>query len=428
MDAKQVLARVLISFLVALTSACQKKENLKPVIVDDSNSQFSGKQCYGKSKQNQYIIAWSDGSRSLFHGPKEALEKQISNQIEKNKFIVAAEQDRTIKFDSMRLNKVNSTEASPAVEGNFWEVWGQEDTQVNVLWDKQIKGEGITVAVVDASTDITHPSLIDRIAVNSNEIPENGVDDDNNGYVDDYQGFDFAYNAPLSFAAEHGTHVAGIIAAEPKGGPMLGMAPKAKILPLNIMFENNGGGSLSAAVLALKYAEVRGVKVVNASWGGPICAEALRDAIASLNEKGILFVAAAGNDGVDMEQYPEFPAAFGLANQITVGATVQSGLMAAFSNYGRAQVHILAPGNQILSTVPGGWRLASGTSMAAPFVSGFAALLWSAYPEATLVQIKAAILGSVLNPMSYNPVISQGRINVPQGLQKLESILSTSTQ
>jgi subtilisin family serine protease len=224
----------------------------------------------------------------------------------------------------------------------------------------------------------------------------------------------------MAVASGHGTHVAGIIAAEPKNGLMLGVAPAAKILPLNIM-SAKGGGTLSAAVFAVKYAASRGARIINASWGGAVCADTLKQMLESADLQNTLFVAASGNDGVDIDQFPEFPAAFGLANQLTVGASLQSGLMASFSNYGRLGVDILAPGHQILSTIPGGWQLASGTSMAAPFVSGLAALLWSAHPEATMAQIKRAIMASVLAPQAYFPVVAQGRINAPQALRALES-------
>lgn len=159
-----------------------------------------------------------------------------------------------------------------------------------------------------------------------------------------------------------------------------------------------------------------------------MCAESLKRSIASLRDKNILFIAAAGNDGVDIEIYPEFPAGFALENQITVGANMPSGLMAGFSNYSYRKVHLLAPGHQILSSVLGGWLPASGTSMATPFVSGVAALLWSKYPQATLSQVKRAILSSVKTPHDYTPVMSGGRVNAPLALEKLEAILREVTQ
>ncbi len=422
MDAKHTNAASIVLLLMVLSIGCQKKVEKPPVIVDDSNSKYAGKSCYGNSKPNQYILAWSDGSVSVYSGSREQLEKTITFSNQNQKQVVFVEQDREINLNSLTLNTIPSPVSDPSLSGIFWQVWGQEDAQMNLLWDQKIKGEGVTVAVIDAGVDQIHPSLEDRIAVNNKEIPKNGIDDDHNGIVDDYKGYDFAYKVPNALVSAHGTHVAGIIAAEPKDSPMLGVAPASKILPLNIMGDQ-GGGSLSAAVFAIKYAESRGAQIINASWGGAVCADILKQVIGEAGEHGVLFVAAAGNDGVDLDIFPEFPAAFSLLNQITVGASLQSGLMASFSNYSRNHVHILAPGHQILSTVPGGWQVASGTSMAAPFVSGFAALLWSAHPEASMDQIKRAITNSVVAPKDYNPVAAQGRINAQQGLTKLEGYL-----
>ena len=422
MDVKRITIFLIYMFSIEFLNSCQKKEEKPVVIVDNSNSEFAGKACYGKALKNQYIVLKENGFSSIFYGTKEQLqEKLIENLKEPNK-IIFAEQDRELDLKFLSNNQEFKPFSYFKNKNIYWQVWGQEDTQVNSLWDKKIKGEGIIVAVVDAGVDINHPALINRILINTNEIPNNGIDDDNNGLVDDVAGYDFANQTPYSEAAIHGSHVAGIIAAEPKDSPMLGIAPEAKLLPLNIMGEK-GGGTLTSAILAIKYAQSRGAKIINASWGGSVCAESLKQIIISVADQGVLFISAAGNDGVDIQQSPEFPAAFGLPNQITVGATVPSGLMASFSNYSRNLVSILAPGHQILSTVPGGWQIASGTSMAAPFVSGIAALIWSAHPEAKMDQIKTAILGSVKNPQNYNPVQTQGRINAPLALERLELLL-----
>jgi len=403
--------------------ACQKKIKEQVKVIDDENSQFAGKSCYGSSIQNEFLLKWSDGSHSLLKGTKDDLNNFIKKQQESNKKrLVIVEQNRKFDFKMALKLQPEQTQSEIIPLGSFWEVWGQEDLQANELWDKNIKGAGVTIAVVDGGIDQTHPSLMNRIYINENEIPNNGIDDDNNGFIDDYKGFDFSSKTSQGEISDHGTHVAGIIAAEPKESPMLGIAPQSKILPLSI-FGGEFGGSLETAVAALEYAKNRGIKIVNASWGGAACAELLRDAIISLAEKDILFINASGNNGVDIQFYPEYPAAFNLENQITVGANMQSGLMAAFSNYGYQQVHVLAPGHQILSTVPGGWDIGSGTSMAAPFVSGLAALLWSAHPESTSVQIKKAILQSVKDPQNYNPVLSMGRVNAVLALEKLELIL-----
>ena len=428
MEEKQscLLNKVIFSCLLISAISCQKKEEKKTEIQDDTNSSFSGKACYGSSISNQYILKWTDGSYTLFKGSKEALHSLIQekNQKPEDNKIILAEQDRQFGIDinTTMMNRRNIDINDLTIKGNFWQVWGQDDVQANELWDKKIKGTDVTVAVIDGGVDRTHPSLINRIYVNANEIPNNGIDDDQNGFIDDDRGFDFALNKATGEVSDHGTHVAGIIAAEPKDSPMLGLAPESKILPLSI-FNENTATTLATAANAIRYAEKMGVKIVNASWGGAVCGETLRDAIQSLADKGILFVTAAGNSGADIQMSPEYPAAFDLLNQITVGASVPSGFMASFSNYGYKQVHVLAPGHQILSTVQGGWAIASGTSMSAPFVSGLAALLWSAHPEAKMEQIKKSILQSVKDPQDYNPVLSKGRINAVKALEQLEQIL-----
>lgn len=409
--------------------ACEKKNKDKPEIIDDHNSMYSGKTCYGEAIKDQYFIKWSDNSHSIYHGTKEELERDLENQAHQiqsgsnlKKAIIQVEQNRFIntkKMESIGVN--NSSKDLNKLDGIFWEIWGQEDLEVSSLWENNIKGKDVLIAVIDDGVDITHPALQNRIYINEKEIPDNKIDDDQNGLIDDYKGYDFDSQSEHNKPSKHGTHVAGIIAAEPKNHPMSGIAPESKLVPLDIMSED--GGTLSSAVFALYYAKNVGAKIINASWGGSICAQSLKDAIISLKNEGILFINASGNNGVDLQTYPEYPAFYNIENQITVGASVQSGLMAAFSNYGYTKVHVLAPGFQILSTVPGGWEDNSGTSMATPFVTGLAALLWSSHPEAKMEQIKLSILNSVKEPKEYNPVYSKGRVNAPLALIKLEELL-----
>lgn len=417
---------VFIGFcLLASLVACNQKEKEKTKIIDDGNSQFAGKSCYGSAVENQYVLRWSDQSFTAFHGTRADLHSFIEKQqtSPNQKWIISAEQNRKFHLDGSIEHKLERF-VSPALSpSSFWQVWGQEDMQVVDLWDKNIKGAGVVIAVIDGGVDQSHPSLINRIYVNDKEIPNNGIDDDQNGLVDDVRGFDFSSGKPQGVISDHGTHVAGIIAAEPKDSPMLGVAPESKILPISI-FGGVYGGGLETAIMALKYAEIQGAKVVNASWGGDFCSESLREAILSLSEKDILFIDASGNRGADLALYPEYPAAFNLANQITVGASMPSGLMAAFSNYGYNLVQVLAPGEQILSTVSeSSWGISSGTSMASPFVSGLAALLWSSHPESTMEQIKQAILRSIKEPQEYTPVVAKGRVNAVKALEQLELIL-----
>ena len=285
---------------------------------------------------------------------------------------------------------------------------------------------GVIVAVIDSGVEVTHPQLRNQIAINTAEIA-NGVDDDNNGYIDDIYGYDFAvHSADVGDTSGHGTHVAGIILAEHNVGPAKGIAPEAKLLALDFM--DGEGGQVSDAIEAIHYAVARGAKVINASWGGGLCSESLRTTIAALRAKGVLFVAAAGNSGNDLDWVKEYPAAFASDAQITVGASTSLDARAEFSNYSWSLTNVFAPGSLIMSTYKGGATTTlSGTSMAAPFVSGSAAVLWGHRPSATLAQIREAIFASVdldpNEPRGSLPSTTGGRLNLRKAIEKIEQLV-----
>jgi subtilisin family serine protease len=303
----------------------------------------------------------------------------------------------------------------------------------DAVWNQGFYGQGVTVAVVDTAVDITHPQLIPRFAINDKEANgKSGQDDDGNGYVDDILGWDFIRNAPPAVITDnqvyHGTHVAGIIAADPTKGSMSGVAPQAKILQASFIDENNG--SMSDAIKAIQYAAFRGARIINASWGGPDCSATLQETIAEVGNQGVLFVVASGNDGYDYDRLGptsyQYPAVFNLPNMLSVAATDALDQLTSFSNRSYSLVHIGAPGSDIRSTVPtitdsSGYRVLQGTSMATPFVSGAAALLWSAKPTATVAQIRQALVNST-DFRSYK-VSTQGRLNVEKALTEIRRIV-----
>ncbi|MGK2850988.1 MAG: S8 family peptidase [Candidatus Limnocylindrales bacterium] len=251
----------------------------------------------------------------------------------------------------------------------------------------------VVVAVVDDGIDFDHPDLADRGWVNPGEadaLAANGIDDDGNGYIDDVHGWDFCNDDASVHDADadgHGTHVAGTIAASLDGRGIVGVAPGISLMALK--FIDNGGlcGTDQMAVAAIDYAASFGVRIINASWGGSQPSAVVDAAIA---DSGALFVAAAGNWGVDIDapDNPRFyPASSTLPNILAVGAVDQSGGRAGFSNYGKRSVDLGAPGTNILSTYPASsdcampcYAWAAGTSMAAPHVTGVAALAASAHP------------------------------------------------
>jgi subtilisin family serine protease len=246
-----------------------------------------------------------------------------------------------------------------------------------------------------------------------------GIDDDQNGYVDDINGWDFiAHQDPITFGV-HATHLAGTLVADPGGGQVQGMAPEAKIISAGFIDEQNGG-SIADAVLAIEYVIQRGAQVVNMSWGGAAYSQPLYDVIAE--HPNVLFVTEAGNDGVDLAQSPDYPASFHLPNLITVGATASTDLYAPWSNSGLQDVHIAAPGVNIISTgLQGGYLAMDGTGTAAPFVTGAAALLWSYNPTASVLQIKQALMAGV--EAGPYPVQSRGRLNVARALAHLQAVM-----
>jgi hypothetical protein len=241
---------------------------------------------------------------------------------------------------------------------------------------------------------VDHPDLTRNIWVNPDEVCGNAVDDDGNGFVDDCRGWNFIDgNADVADDNGHGTHIAGIIAAEFNNLiGVAGIAPEAVLMPLKIGGETP---SLSRALLAFDYAIQNGARIINASWvsSDPAAEEYLSPYLDAAEAAGILVVVGAGNDGVDIDEAPVWPASSGHSNVLTVAASNAMDLPAEFSNYGRESVDLFAPGDRIISTLPGGgYGVYSGTSMAAPQVAGAAALLWSATPESTYTEVKGALM------------------------------------
>lgn len=225
------------------------------------------------------------------------------------------------------------------------------DIDIKDAWNITQGSSNIVVGVIDTGIDINHPELKNNIWVNTGEIPNNNIDDDSNGYIDDVNGWDFYNNDNTVFdekdSDKHGTHVAGIIGASLNNSGVVGVSPKVKIMPLK--FIGPYGGDTIGAIKAIQYAKNKGVKILNASWGGGDYDQALKDAIESSNS---IFVAAAGNEDNNNDINKMYPAGFDSSNVLSVAALDNQGDIAGFSNYGMNSVHVAAPGVDILSTVP----------------------------------------------------------------------------
>ena len=218
------------------------------------------------------------------------------------------------------------------------------DIRATLAWDLTPGSSSVLVGVIDTGIDYKHPDLAPNIFVNPGEIPDNGIDDDENGFVDDVRGWDFLDrdNDPMD-AQGHGTHVAGTIGAS--GNDSIGVAGvcwRVRLLPLRVL--GPAGGTSAGAAEAVRYATMMGARVTNNSWGTSAVSNVLLDAITEARDAGVLFVAAAGNDSRDNAVFPVYPASYGLSNVLSVAATDRRDRLAAFSNYGATTVHIGAPG------------------------------------------------------------------------------------
>ena len=309
-------------------------------------------------------------------------------------------------FEYVQPNTTLHLDATHATDWGYTDgyLWGLNNTGQDAgladadidapeAWDVTRGSGDVVVAVVDSGVDYTHPDLVCNMWVNPGEVAGDGRDNDGNGYVDDVHGINAALNNgnPMDDHG-HGTHVAGTIGATGSDGGFVGVNWDVQIMALKFLTAD-GGGSTADAIEALNYAAAmrqRGVnvKLTSNSWGGGGYEQALRDAIAHQANLGILFVAAAGNDGLNNDAYGSFPANVDLPNVISVAAADRNDALASFSNYGATSVNLSAPGVDIASTAPGGsYVYMSGTSMATPHVSGVAALAWAVKPDATYQEV-----------------------------------------
>lgn len=330
--------------------------------------------------------------------------------------------------------------------------WGMVDNGVEKAWNKIRKNQEMIVAVLDTGVDYNHEDLIANMWRNTGEIPNNGVDDDQNGYVDDIVGWDFVSNdnkpydlivEPLKMLFEggnpgHGTHCAGNIAATAENAKgVAGVAPHVKIMALRFISEK-GAGTTADAIKAIRYAVDNGALITSNSWGGegdpndPASEnKALQEAIQYAEEKGTLFIAAAGNGrkgtgyNMDGDKNPVIPASYDFDSIVSVAAIDVQNNLGTFSNYGQNLVDIGAPGVAVFSTTVDnnysdvvidkfGFKATwDGTSMAAPHVAGAAALYWSQYPNKTWKEVKDAILESAeVVPGLRGKVKTNGKLKV----------------
>lgn len=389
----------------------------------DSNSKFitpSNSNCAKNAVGDKFVVQWKNGATSIEHATSR--EEFVQNFLEDHKEeIQFAEHDYVVRVSPMEQSEVHAAAEDPAD-------WGQVDTEAEWAWSNNLVGKDVIVGVIDSGADHSHAQLSGQLYTNSREVID-GIDNDDNGYVDDVSGWDFVHwSRTITGDTLHGTHVSGIVLADPLMGPMKGVAPKAKLLSLK--FIDGNSGFLSDAIFAIDYAVGIAKRenkplVINASWGGSDCSLALRTKMDEFNERQVLFAVAAGNgdsrgNGFDISKTPTYPASFALASEVVVAAHTARNFMTQFSNFG-IKVNLSAPGLDIYSLAPDGkYARLSGTSMATPFVSGAAAVLWASHPGASTAQIKKAILDGV-ESAPFN-VQTRGKLNIRKAKLALDQM------
>jgi thermitase len=281
------------------------------------------------------------------------------------------------------------------------------------------------VAILDTGIDTDHPDLASNV-YKSSDKPNNGKDDDKNGYVDDTYGWN-VINGKGSGEDDngHGTHVSGIVAGRGNNANGIsGICWSAKLVAVKFM-NSKGKGSTSDAIDGIDYAVKNGAKIINCSFGSSSKSSALHDAVDYAQDHNVLLVVAAGNDGENIDKNPEYPASYTDSNILTVAASTNEDTLASFSNFGSTAVDVAAPGDNIYSTYKGGgYRYLSGTSMAAPYAAGTAAMLRKQESDATYGQLRKAIRQKVDKPPALaGKVAYDGRLNVQKALAAIPGLV-----
>lgn len=354
--------------------------------------------------------------------------------------VVYAEPDRIRRAQATTNDPFLSTSGSWGQD--FDDLWGLHRVAAPAAWDAA-RGAGVVVAIIDSGIDTAHPDLAANVWTNPGEVAGNGVDDDGNGYVDDIYGWNAVNDSASPFDDNgHGSHVAGTVAAVADNGiGVVGVAYESRLMALKGL-NANGSGFDSNLAEAILYAVDNGARVINASWGGGPGSQTLRDAIAIAHASGVVFVAGAGNDGADTDNF--FPAR--LRTTLAVGASDHFDQIAGFSNTGikidvvapgggdAGPASIVAPHRSILSVksagagaaITGGGDLIvgglylrqAGTSMATPHVAGAAAVILSAHPEYSVEQVRQALRQGAddIGAPGFDLESGYGRLNVAGAL------------
>lgn len=434
-----------ISIILMQWSAYSKVNFVEGELIIKLKSKISGvpggsKNTLGKLNQKGISVKASFGKMQmhLLKLPKgQSMDQSMSELaldpdiefVEPN-YIVHKVDEPTMQINPLSYEQMLSSITSSS-NGNYTQ--SRLATGVDDAWSEMsATSPKPLVAIIDTGIDYNHTILVQSNAIwsNSDEIDNNGIDDDNNGYIDDIYGWNFFSNSKQPWDDEgHGTHVSGIVVG-------LGMdiynqnVSEAKFQVMALKFlGSDGSGDSASAIQAIDYAINKGVKIINASWGGDVYSRSLHEAFTRAYEHGIFIVTAAGNAGSDNDTTPIYPASLPIPGLISVAAANSWDRLASFSNFGVQSVHIAAPGVSIGSIYPRNlFGYSSGTSMAAPFIAGVGALLLRESPQLSGFQLKELILNSAATSEAYSQKIyTSGRVNVVEALRASKNMVGAQS-
>ncbi len=380
---------------------------------------------------------------ALLNSPKAGIRQAASHL--KNTFLIEADTDDPAKLieDLMKLEGMIRVERVPRINTYYvpddydaFQQWYLDKIEAEDAWEIYQANSGtseVHIAIVDDAVKLDHEDLNFNLWVNLDEIPNNGIDDDGNTYIDDVNGYDVANgdgdpNPPTTATNSyfhHGTHVAGIAAAVSNNNTGIASisgagSNKVKIIAVKTKLDSSPGGSLEATFQGVEYAIAADADIINMSWGSNAYSHTFQDLFITAHSLGITLVAASGNSG---SSYYSYPASY--LYVISVGATTPSDQKAGFSNYGY-QIDVMAPGVDILSTLPvndNSYGNLSGTSMASPLVAGLCGLMLSYNDTLTPHQIEILLEENCDNIDAQNSgyigMIGAGRINAENVLVEL---------
>ncbi|OGQ36013.1 MAG: hypothetical protein A3F16_08710 [Deltaproteobacteria bacterium RIFCSPHIGHO2_12_FULL_43_9] len=321
------------------------------------------------------------------------------------------------QLSSILTDRLHLSVTSDPFFKDQWALLNKKHADINILpaWERSKGNNTIIVAVVDTGVDYLHPDLIENIWINKGEIPGDGIDNDQNGYIDDIHGYNMlGRNADVMDVDGHGSHVSGTIGALTNNSVgVAGINWNVQIMALRAV-PGDGDETDADVIESFMYAARNGARVINCSFGKYESGIAVKDTIDEIGKLGVLVVAAAGNSAENVDKIPSYPAAFTSTNLITVAATDSDDSLVWWSNYGAESVDLAAPGDYIVSTTnKNTYSFYSGTSMATPHVAGSAALLLSINPNLDAEELKDILMKSTTQLDELNGVVkSEGRLNL----------------